>query len=67
MCPFCEDIGHLHRLDPDAERSMFLAKTRGKVSIVAEHHVPGQMPFRFAMPINYCPFCKRDLRGDNDA
>lgn len=46
---------------------MFLAKTHGKVSIVAEHHVPGQMPLQFAMPINYCPFCKRDLRGDNDA
>lgn len=27
--PFCEDIGHLHRLIPDAECSMFLAVTRG--------------------------------------
>lgn len=46
---------------------MFLAKTHGQVLLVAEHHAPGQVPFRFAMPINYCPFCKRDLRGDNDA
>lgn len=60
-CPYCEEP-YLNFSGDDEEVEMWIEKTRDGERVIATDS-PCEPPSSYAwsIPINYCPFCGRDL------